>query len=232
VKKKKTATVVEAPPKWRNRITHFGEVDPKELLANPRNFRLHPKPQQAAMTDVLDTVGWVSVAAIINERTKFVVDGHLRVSLALARGEERIPVAFVDLTDEEELLILASFDAISSNASTDSDKLADLLRTVDTFGFETDSLDTMFSSMLSESQQTEMKDTDSGANGDSGRTGLGTFGGSLNRFGTGAEIKPVLFATEIRIFEEALRRTGEHNRGKALIQICQQYLDANPATTP
>ena len=104
---------------WRSRIVGHGEEAPDQLLANPRNWRIHPKAQQDALAGVLSEVGWVQ-DIIVNQQTGHVVDGHLRVSLALARGEESIPVAFVDLTDEEELLILASFDAISANASTDT----------------------------------------------------------------------------------------------------------------
>jgi hypothetical protein len=42
---------------------------------------------------------------------------------------------------------------------------------------------------------------------------------------TATQIKPVLYAEEIAVFETALRTTGERNRGKALIQVCQFYLD-------
>lgn len=40
------------------------------------------------------------------------------------------------------------------------------------------------------------------------------------------QIKAVLYAEGIAIFERALRSTGIENRGAALIAICQSYLDA------
>jgi hypothetical protein len=39
------------------------------------------------------------------------------------------------------------------------------------------------------------------------------------------QIKPVLYADEIAIFEQALRATGMINRGQALISICKHYLE-------
>lgn len=47
--KARRATVADAPPVasgWRNRIAGYGEEAPGVLLANPRNWRIHPKAQQ------------------------------------------------------------------------------------------------------------------------------------------------------------------------------------------
>jgi len=38
------------------------------------------------------------------------------------------------------------------------------------------------------------------------------------------QIKPVLYVDEVKIFELAIRATGEKNRGQALIKICEAYL--------
>src|SRR5690348_10145058 len=82
-------------PRWRNRIVGHGEEDPEQLLANPNNWRIHPKSQQDALKGVLSEVGWVQ-DVIVNKRTGFVVDGHARVALAISAGE-RVPVVYVDL---------------------------------------------------------------------------------------------------------------------------------------
>ena len=112
---------------WSNRIIGHAEIDPEELLAHPKNWRIHPKVQQEALTGVLDKVGWVS-RVIVNKRTGFVVDGHLRVSLALRRHEPSIPVQYIDVTEEEEMLILATLDPIAALAVSDMDKLGELLK--------------------------------------------------------------------------------------------------------
>jgi hypothetical protein len=56
---------------WRNRITGSGEEAPDQLLANPANWRIHPKAQQNALAGALDAVGWVQ-QVLVNRRTGFV----------------------------------------------------------------------------------------------------------------------------------------------------------------
>lgn len=114
---------------FKNRIVGYGAADPADLLSNPKNWRLHPKEQQDALTGVLETIGWVQ-DVVVNKTTGFVVDGHLRVALALRREEKTIPVKYVELTDAEESLILATFDPISAMAGTDRQLLTDLLVTI------------------------------------------------------------------------------------------------------
>ena len=110
---------------WKNRIVGTGLVDAAELLANPRNWRLHPDNQREALDKVLGTVGWVQ-NVIVNRRTGFVVDGHLRADLAISKGE-KVPVQYVDLAPEEESLILATFDRLTAMAGVDSEKLSELV---------------------------------------------------------------------------------------------------------
>jgi hypothetical protein len=102
---------------WRNRIVGQGTEAPEQLLANPRNWRVHGKTQQAALNGVLDEVGWVQ-QILVNQRTGHVVDGHLRVTLALRRNEPTVPVIYVDLTEQEEALVLATLDPIGALAGT------------------------------------------------------------------------------------------------------------------
>jgi len=116
---------------WKNRIVGNGNEDPEQLLANPRNFRIHPKHQQDALDAVLKQVGWCQ-SIIVNKRTGHVVDGHLRVSLALRENEKQVPVVYIDVDEAEEVLILATIDPISALAITDKVKLDDLLRDVQT----------------------------------------------------------------------------------------------------
>lgn len=128
------ATAADTPPVasgWRNRIEGYGEEAPGDLLANPRNWRLHPKTQQDALGEVLAEVGWVT-DVIVNKRTGFVLDGHLRVELAISKGEAMVPVKYVDLSEAEEALILLTFDPIAGMAAAAKDNLADLLADVGT----------------------------------------------------------------------------------------------------
>lgn len=119
-------------PRWRNRIVDEGEVPAAELVPflNPKNWREHNEDQAAAMTAVLDEVGWVQ-DVIFNRTTNHVVDGHLRIMKAAERGET-VPVTYVELTEEEENKVLATFDPLSTLATVNQKAFDDLLATVQT----------------------------------------------------------------------------------------------------
>ena len=110
---------------YPNRIVGHDEVEPAQLLANPRNYRIHPSNQEDALSGVLAEVGWVD-SVLVNRRTGFVIDGHLRVAHAISQNEPSVPVDYVDLSEEEEALVLATFDPLSAMAATDSVKLREL----------------------------------------------------------------------------------------------------------
>lgn len=116
---------------YRSRIVGYGEEEPGQLLANPANWRIHPKAQQDAVAGVLEEVGWVQ-SVIVNKRTGHLVDGHLRVSIALRDESPSVPVVYIDLSSEEEALILATLDPLAGLAGTDREKLAQLLEEVGT----------------------------------------------------------------------------------------------------
>jgi ParB-like chromosome segregation protein Spo0J len=112
--------------RWRSRITRHAVVDPATLTANPANWRRHPKHQADALAALLADVGYVQ-SVMVNERSGRLVDGLLRVELAVARGEPGIPVTYVDLDDDEERLVLATLDPLAAWAETDGASLRALL---------------------------------------------------------------------------------------------------------
>jgi len=125
---------------WRSRIVGEAEVDPRSLTPNPENWRKHPQRQQDALTGVLNEVGWVQ-RVVQNARSAekgwpkgskpTILDGHARVELAVARGEKSVPIVKVDLTQEEERLVLATLDPIGALAEADDEKLEELLADLD-----------------------------------------------------------------------------------------------------
>jgi DNA modification methylase len=112
---------------WRSRIVGHADVPPDDVIENPNNWRVHGKAQQAALAGALAEVGWVA-QVMVNKRTGHIVDGHLRVELALSRHEPTVPVTYVDLSEDEERTILATLDPIGAMASADRAKLEVLLR--------------------------------------------------------------------------------------------------------
>lgn len=126
---------------WHNRIVGHGEVDPESILANEANWRVHPRAQQDALSGAIAQIGVID-DVIINRRTsekwgkdrgvETLLDGHLRVTLALRSHQPSIPVKYVDLEPDEERLALATFDPIAAMAAADREQLDALLQSVNT----------------------------------------------------------------------------------------------------
>lgn len=125
------------PLEWKNRIVGYDEKPAAWFVANEDNWRIHPLRQQKGMGGALDKIGWVQ-DVIVNKRSgaewgasrgvETLIDGHLRVTLALRKGDTTtVPVKYVDLSPEEEALVLATFDPLGALAATDKDKLDALL---------------------------------------------------------------------------------------------------------
>lgn len=143
-----------------------------EIRANIKNWRKHPKFQRDALEGVLREVGWVQ-DVIVNQQTQRLVDGHLRVALAIEKGEKLIPVKVVDLTEAEEALVLATIDPITSMAETDAGALDALLREVktgeaalqsllsDLYENEVQSLDDLASDSTDDEDSLDLDDDDS-----------------------------------------------------------------------
>jgi DNA modification methylase len=140
---------------YRSRIVGHGYEDPEQLLANPSNWRIHPKQQEDALAGVLSEVGWVD-SVLVNKSTGFVVDGHLRVAHAISHGEKTVPVTYLDLTEHEEGLVLGTFDPITALAGTDQQQLDALLATLST---DDQGLSDLLTSLASEQPKNLNDDT-------------------------------------------------------------------------
>jgi hypothetical protein len=125
-KRKANSEPVAAPVLWQNRITRYGEEAPDQLLANDKNWRVHPKAQQDALEGALRKVGIVQ-NVVVNERSGKMIDGHLRAQMAISSGQPTVPITYVNLSDEEEALILATIDPVTGLAGTDQELLDSLI---------------------------------------------------------------------------------------------------------
>lgn len=114
---------------WSNRIVGVGDVAPTDLVANPKSWRKHNRAQRRALAGIMSEVGWVR-RITVNRRTGHIVDGLMRVEIAIERHELTVPVTYVDLSEEEEALVLATLDPIGALAGTDGVALADLLKQI------------------------------------------------------------------------------------------------------
>lgn len=192
---------------WRNRIVEDGEADPSEITANPLNWRVHPKIQRETLEDSLDTIGWIQ-KPIINRASGHLIDGHLRVAAAAARGELRIPVSYVDLNPEEERAALASLDPMAGMAVMDGEKLTELLQDLE---LGSGALDAMFDDLREQAEGSTL------ASASSNPEGILTKGLPV--------VKAVIAVDNMNLVERALSATGQAARGDALLVLCKAYLD-------
>ncbi len=191
---------------WQNRITKYSEEDPSQLLANPMNWRTHNGSQADALRGVLSEVGIVQ-NVLANERTGYLIDGHLRVMEALKSGQPTIPVTWVDVSKEEEALILATLDPIAALAGTDAAKLDALLREVSTS-------DAGVMQLLDElAFDVETISIDDG--GSEGSRALAA---------KPSAVTAVFSVAQLAVVEQAIRAAENPNRGEALVSICEAYL--------
>ncbi len=117
------------PGPWKIRIVAYRVMPVAEILDNPRAWRTHPEKQRNALRAVLDHVGLVK-PLIYNERTNRLVDGRARLDLARRDGQEMLPVIVVDLSEDEEALVLATLDPLTELAEVDTEALQRLLAEV------------------------------------------------------------------------------------------------------
>lgn len=119
-----------AGEQWRNRIVSHGIQPADQFTAHPNNPKFHPQFQRKVITSLLGSIGWVDEVKV-SAQSGFILDGHERIWAALEKGDsEPVPYALVDVTPEEELQILATFDPSGWLSGHDADLLDDLLAQV------------------------------------------------------------------------------------------------------
>lgn len=114
----------------RDRIKELRRVPAKELLPNPKNWRLHPERQQNAMRALLAEIGYAG--ALIARETEGgrlqLIDGHLR---AETTPDQWVPVLILDVTAAEADKILATHDAVTGLAESDEEAFRSLINGCD-----------------------------------------------------------------------------------------------------
>lgn len=109
---------------------YVGEVDPKTLPPNPKNWRIHSQRQRSTYKAFQEKFGYLGLA-LFNVRTNRLLDGHMRVDEALKAKTPRIPILVVDHDEASENEILATFDNIGLLAITNNEALQSLTKSVD-----------------------------------------------------------------------------------------------------
>ena len=186
-------------PNIRNRIKEYKTVRGSELIDNPLNWRKHPAAQKNAMMAILEDVGYADTIKVVETPAGLmIIDGHLRKEIS---AKTDVPVLVLDLTPEEQEIMLATFDPIAAMAETDELALNSLLESI------------TYDNELINSMKINMPD-------------LAEYTGSKSRdINSSNMVRAVIDIDKIDIFEMAIIKTGLSNRGDAIIAICESYLE-------
>lgn len=115
----------------RDRIRELRRIRAKDLVVHPKNWRIHPKAQAAALRGLLAEIGYADalLARELPDGRLQLIDGHLR---AETTPSAMVPVLILDVSEEEANKILLTLDPLASMAESDSERLQALLDSVRT----------------------------------------------------------------------------------------------------
>lgn len=158
-------------------------VPADQLMGNPVNPRIHPSRQQKAMYAILQRIGWVS-DVIVNQTTGRIIDGHMRVLIALSENRT-VPVTYVNLTEQREREVIATYDQISTLAVLDQDMFEEIVESADDWG---PAIEKMFEDVTPKKFDKDAAAADDGAkNDDLGDVIYGMVGWSETKVKASAE---------------------------------------------
>lgn len=115
----------------RNRVKELRFIRAADLRPHALNWRTHPENQRAALSGVLQEVGYADalIARVDGDGELELIDGHLRQDLT---PDMEVPVLVTDLSESEAKLVLATLDPLAALAQVDTSQLDELLRSVNT----------------------------------------------------------------------------------------------------
>jgi hypothetical protein len=130
-------------PTWQSKVVRHADVAPGDLLNHPDNVTIHTVEQQADMERMFKRIGWAA-SVLVSEATGRIIDGHMRVAVALNAGEPTVPVDYVALTEDEERKALLYLKRMPSLAGLDRVNLAEVLDKISTLDADIEAMAAAF----------------------------------------------------------------------------------------
>ncbi len=117
----------------RDRIRELRRVAAHDLLANPKNWRRHPKAHAEALRGLLAEVGYADalLARELPDGRLMLIDGHLRKDTT---PDAIVPVLVLDLDEAEADKLLLTLDPLASLAEADAERIGALPAQIDQTG--------------------------------------------------------------------------------------------------
>jgi DNA modification methylase len=112
-----------------DRIRELRRVRARDLVSNPKNWRVHPIAQGRALRALLTEIGYADalIARELPDGQLQLIDGHLR---AETTPDVEVPVLVLDVSEEEADKLLLTLDPLAAMAETDAGRIKALLETV------------------------------------------------------------------------------------------------------
>jgi len=138
-------------PPYKLRIREHRKIRASELLVHPLNPRIHPDAQKAALTAILNEIGFArSLLAYETPEGKLqLIDGHLRKELF---HDQEVMVEILDVNEQEANALLLSLDPLAALAQFDSPTLEALRKAAST---QSETLQKLWDSIDSSTRKTK-----------------------------------------------------------------------------
>lgn len=195
------------------------------LIFDPQNARRHPVRNRSIIRQSLEEVGPFRSIAVDGDGIIRAGNGvyeqaqalGLKVRVIDAAPDELIAVKRNDLRGEQAERA-ALYDNQAGDLSEWDAEVLSLLAEDRPMVLEGIFDGAEVEALIEEAQQMQTAERDV-RNRESGGDGSRNLGDDK------AKIRPVLYAKELAVFEQAIRRTGIVRRGEALIEVCKYYLE-------
>jgi ParB-like chromosome segregation protein Spo0J len=129
-------------PSWQSKVVRYADVAPADLLVHPDNVTIHTVEQQADMERMFKRIGWAA-SVLVSVNSGRIIDGHMRVAVALNAGAATVPVDYADLSEEERKALLY-LKRMPSLAGLDRVNLAEVLEQVATLDADIEAMASAF----------------------------------------------------------------------------------------
>ena len=187
------------------------EIPVEKIIPYYSNPKLHPEVQIKKLAKGIAAFQWDQ--PIVVDKEMVIIKGHGRLLAAKALGLTTVPVLVADYLTPEEVTAARLADNKVAESEWDPALLAGEFQALLEMNFDLDL--TGFEAYERQEALDAGQKTALGQPGEKGQRNLGK--GQVR-------VKPVLALEDVAIFERAIKATGETNRGRALIMICEAYL--------
>ena len=194
--------------------------DPKSLVLDPNNAKVHAERDLEAIGHSLNAFGFRKNAVAVQEKTRIIYAGNGIVQWLIANDIKVCPVLWIpeSMTESEAKAFALADNQSAALAEYDWSaiiaRLGDIKEdfTAEELGFETELVSGLFDEIGSVDEAIESMR----------RTDINVPGKERNKSGL---VKLLFMPSELAVVEKALRAANQGSRGEALSVICKAYLE-------